>query len=387
MNGSNPLSICARLWLWLGRRLIETLLWLVALGLLAWLLASLWYAWKETGPVSAQEQIPPDEAAMTQDVIQTAIRIVDQHRSGTRYLRDAHAKAHGCVTAEVTVPKDLRTEMRQGVFAQPGKQWQAWIRLSNGNAYPQFDSIRDARGMAIKLLDVPGKQLLSGQQDRGEQDFVMFDHPNFFIRDVAEYRQNIAAQAEGKKILAFFPGKDPRNWEIRHLFIALRTLASAPDSPLLGTYHSVAPYKFGSANAKFRVVPDPDSCPAYSLPAQNRDLPNFLRNALYQQLSTDRIPACFALQIQRQNVNQYMPIEDTSIVWRETHSPFETVAHIRVPPQDFDTPEQNVMCENLAFNPWHGIEAHRPIGGINRLRKAVYEAVSEYRHARNGVAQ
>jgi hypothetical protein len=35
------------------------------------------------------------------------------------------------------------------------------IRLSNGNAYPQFDSIRDARGMAIKLLDVPGKQLLS----------------------------------------------------------------------------------------------------------------------------------------------------------------------------------------------------------------------------------
>jgi hypothetical protein len=31
------------------------------------------------------------------------------------------------------------------------------IRLSNGNAYPQFDSIRDARGMAIKLLDVPGK--------------------------------------------------------------------------------------------------------------------------------------------------------------------------------------------------------------------------------------
>ncbi|MNL66665.1 hypothetical protein D3C87_1911650 [compost metagenome] len=93
------------------------------------------------------------------------------------------------------------------------------------------------------------------------------------------------------------------------------------------------------------------------------------------------------MQIQRQNINQYMPIEDTSIVWLEADSPFETVARIRVPPQDFDTPEQNVMCENLSFNPWHGIEAHRPIGGINRLRKAVYEAVSEYRHARNGVSQ
>ncbi|MGV8375628.1 hypothetical protein ACV341_22250, partial [Pseudomonas aeruginosa] len=27
---------------------------------------------------------------------------------------------------------------------------------------------------------------------------------------------------------------------------------------------------------------------------------------------------------------------------------------------------------------------HRPIGGINRLRKAVYEAVSGYRLGRNG---
>ncbi len=105
--------------------------------------------------MSAQEQIPAGEAAMTQDVIQTAVRIVDQHREGTRYLRDAHAKAHGCVKAEVTVLPELTPALREGVFGEPGKTWQALIRLSNGNAYPQFDSIRDARGMAIKLLDVP----------------------------------------------------------------------------------------------------------------------------------------------------------------------------------------------------------------------------------------
>jgi hypothetical protein len=44
---------------------------------------------------------------MTQGIIQTAVRIVDQHREGTRYLRDAHAKAHGCVKAEVNVLPDL----------------------------------------------------------------------------------------------------------------------------------------------------------------------------------------------------------------------------------------------------------------------------------------
>ena len=197
------------LWLRLGAFLGKTLLWLLGLGLLGWALITAWFAWQHRGPVSAQELIPDGEAAMTQDIIQTAVRIVDQHRDNTRYLRDAHAKAHGCVQAEVQVLPDLANDLRQGVFSEPGKTWQATMRLSNGNAYPQFDSIRDARGMAIKLLDVPGKQLLSDQSQRSEQDFVMFSHPNFFVSDVAEYRQNVAAQADGKKVMAFFPGWDP----------------------------------------------------------------------------------------------------------------------------------------------------------------------------------
>ncbi|MCX7081697.1 MAG: catalase family protein [Pseudomonas sp.] len=371
------------LWLRIGALLGKTLLLLLGLGLLIWALATAWFAWHHSGPVSAEEQIPPGEAAMTQDIIQTAVRIVDQHREGTRYLRDAHAKAHGCVKAEVQVLPDLALPLRQGVFAEAGKTWQATLRLSNGNAYPQFDSIRDARGMAIKLLDVPGTQLLKEQQSRGEQDFVMFSHPNFFVSDVAEYRQNVAAQANGKKVMAFFPSWDPRSWQARHLFIALATLAPAPASPTQTTYFSVSPYKFGTANAKFRVAPDPESCPIYNLSTQNQALPNFLRSALNQQLSSDRVPACFVLQIQRQDPAKYMPIEDTSIEWRESDAPFETVARIKIPAQDFDTPALNLQCDNQSFNPWFGLEAHRPIGGINRLRKAVYEAVSDYRHARN----
>lgn len=382
---STPPGPIGRFWLRLGTWLFKTVLGLIVLGLLGWLLATVWYAWKFSGPVSAQEQILAGEAAMTQDIIQTAIRIVDQHREPTRYLRDAHAKAHGCVQAQVSVATDLDPALRQGVFSEPGKTWQAWMRLSNGNAYPQFDNMKDARGMAIKLLGVPGDQLLPSQQGRGEQDFVMFNHANFFVSDVAEYRQNVAAQADGKKVMAFLPGWDPRQWQVRHLFIALATLSEAPPSPLLTTYFSVSPYKFGNLNAKFRVTPEAGTCPAYTPPAQNRDVPNFLRSALYQQLSTDRQPACFALQIQTQDATRYMPIEDTSVQWKESDAPFQTVAHIQVPAQDFDTPEQNLMCDNLSFSPWHGIEAHRPIGGINRLRKAVYEAVSAYRLERNGV--
>ncbi|BBP83279.1 hypothetical protein PHLH8_29210 [Pseudomonas sp. Pc102] len=376
-----------RFWLWLGRLLGKLTLTLLVVGLLGWGIGSLYYSWKFSGPVSADEQIPPTEASDAKAIMESAVRVVEQHRDNTRVMRDAHAKAHGCVKAEVTVAKDLASDLRAGVLAEPGKTWQAWMRLSNGNAYPQFDSARDARGMAIKLLDVPGQKLLNAPDHANEQDFVMFNHDVFFIRDVAEYRSNFEAQANGQKVGAFFPSLDPRTWEIRHMLIALQTLAPAPDSPTDTVYSSVSPYKLGQANIKYRVIPDPQSCPEYKLPKQNTDLPNFLRNALYQRLSLDRVPACFALQVQVQNPQYYMPIEDTSVAWSEKISPFQTVATIKVPAQDFDSREQNEFCDNLSFNPWHALPEHRPIGGINRLRKVVYETVSVYRHERNGVPQ
>jgi hypothetical protein len=371
------LSTC---WLWFGRLLGRLLLLLLATGLLGGVIGYAYYSVKFSGPVSTEEQIPADEAALTQIIIEDAIRVVEQHRSDTRVLRDAHAKAHGCVKAEVTVATELAANLRYGVFSQPGKTWQAWMRLSNGNAYPQLDRVRDARGMALKLLQVPGDKLLGAGS---EQDLVMFNHPSFFVRDVAEYRQNFAAQADGKQVLAFFPGWDPRHWEIRHLLIALQTLSPAPATPLATRYNSIAPFKLGPNASKYRVIPSPQNCPRYAPPAQNQDLPNFLRNALYQQLSVDRVDACFALQVQLQDPTQYMPIEDPSVEWDEAISPFITVANIRVPAQDFDSTEQNLFCDNLSFNPWQALPEHRPLGGINRLRKSVYEAVSVYRHARN----
>lgn len=258
-------ALLTHAWLFLGKWLGRLLLLLLAVGLGGWAIGSLYYAWKFSGPVSAEEQIAPDEARITQAIIQDAIRVVEQHRDNTRVLRDAHAKAHGCVKAEFKVRADLDPTLRRGVFAEAGKSWNAWVRFSNGNAYPQFDSKNDARGMAIKLLDVPGEKLLPGRGHDGEQDFVMFNQPVFFIRDIAEYRQNFAAQADGKKALAFFPNWNPASWELRHLLIALRTLAPAPDSPLHAGYNGISPYKLGEHNIKFRVVPAPGEVPG--LPA------------------------------------------------------------------------------------------------------------------------
>ena len=40
------------------------------------------------------------------------------------------------------------------------------------------------------------------------------------------------------------------------------------------------------------------------------------------------------------------------------------------------------QCEAMAFSPWNALAEHRPMGGINRLRKAVYLASQDMREAR-----
>ena len=43
-------------------------------------------------------------------------------------------------------------------------------------------------------------------------------------------------------------------------------------------------------------------------------------------------------------------------------------------------------CESTAFNPWHALPAHRPLGNMNRARKQIYEAMAAFRAKRAGAA-
>ncbi len=78
-----------------------------------------------------------------------------------------------------------------------------------------------------------------------------------------------------------------------------------------------------------------------------------------------------------------MPVEDATVEWNEAKSPPVKVATLRIPVQHFDTPAVREFDENLSFTPWHSLETHRPLGGVNRCRKRVYDAISEERHRAN----
>ena len=79
-------------------------------------------------------------------------------------------------------------------------------------------------------------------------------------------------------------------------------------------------------------------------------------------------------------------IEDASVEWNPETHPFEQVATITIAPQQFETAEREALGESLFFTPWHGLVEHRPLGGINRLRRAVYEASVKFRQPRRSIA-
>ena len=313
------------------------------------------------------EVIPANEGAYTAEIIASAIESVNYPAAKDRpaphppYRRDVHAKAHGCVQALVDVAKDLAPAFRQGVFAQPGKQYRAWIRFSSGNTWPQPDSERDARGFALKLTGVPGPKLLEPEETADTQDFVLINSPVFFIRNVEEYAKFTRILADGSRLGYFFNqySWNPLTWRVRDMILALKTLKSAPDSLLHTRFFSLSAYKFGpDMNVKVSAAP----CTRQPVATVNRKDPNFLRAEMKAELAKDE--ACFSLMVQPQVPGKNMPIEDPTVEWSERDSPFVTVATITVRKQEFDTERQNTFCENLSFSPWHAIDAHRPIGGL-----------------------
>jgi hypothetical protein len=207
----------------------------------------------------------------------------------------------------------------------------------------------------------------------------MIHYPAFFARTLEDYERFFEIQSANPKPYAFFFPRNPLDWKLHEFYHAFRMIRRRVVNPLEAQYYSMSAFRLGSRNVKFSLRP----CAASAGAPADAYGPQRLRSALSRSLS--RAPACFSFLIQVQDATQNMPIEDATIEWRESLSPFLHVATLIVPRQEIDTEERNRFCEALAFNPWQGVEAHRPVGALNRARREVYKAVAGFRHDRNGV--
>jgi hypothetical protein len=311
----------------------------------------------------AEETIAPDEAAVTARFI-AFLKDASARRDGSGPRRRFNqARATACVDAEFTVRDDLRPEHRVGFFATPHTH-KATIRFAN--AASADDRERDIRGMSVRVDGIGGANLTLGATS---QDFILNSHPVMMAADTRGFLELLQANESGGLRRTMYFLTHPKALRIG---LAART---HPTCHLDIAYWSTTPYLFGAGRAVKYVV-TPTSPRRSALPSVLTEA--YLHDAMRARLSESEATFDFMIQFQTDAVR--LPIEDASAEWKEQDSPYVPVARIRIPPQSIDDAVRVAACERLAFNPWHCRPEHRPLGGMNRARRDIYEAMAAYRN-------
>lgn len=341
----------------------------------------------------ALEQPRPDEAETHAAIIRTMTAECEavEAREG-HAVRPSHAKATGCLKAELEVLGDLPPELAQGLFARPAR-YPALLRFAQGPGETLSDTVSTHRGLAIKVLGVEGERLPGHRA--ATQDFLLstgraFPQPDAeaFLRDLRPVAASALLPEAAKAVVSAASRAAAAAVEAvaGHESPVLRFFGHTPRHPLSDSYFSQAPLRWGQHVAKIGVFPaSPDLLDLGDDPLELHGNPNAFRAAVVGFFR--RHQAVFELRAQLCTDAEAMPVEDASVEWDEAASPYRTVARIFVPMQEAHSDARAAFFQDrLAFNPAHSLAAHRPLGSVMRARLAAYGALQDHRARRNGVA-
>lgn len=322
----------------------------------------------------------------------------------TSASRAFHAKSHACVLGSLSIePSKLPPTARVGLF-EKAATYPTWVRFSNGVGSKQSDKKLDMRGFAVKIMGVPGKRIVSREGDATAttQDFLLANQPiapASDVRHMMAFGEAATAASDAESILgklealvkagAFLT----RDENVRIVdFLANWVLPKTKEvGSLLGDeYFTGAPNALGLADgdpntarakAAFKLkvrtgVLRGDECTPVVTAPKPKDLA-FLRNDLESHFASGKVCADVYLQLQTDGRRE--PIEDASVPWQ---SEFTKVGRVVFEKQDLDAhAAEQEKCDSFSFQPWHTIEAHRPLGNVMRARRLALPSSAAYRGA------
>ena len=266
---------------------------------------------------------------------------------------------------------DLPEELR-AAFAQPGTTYPAVVRFSNAAGVGEPDGKQDLRGVAVRVQVSPEES-----HDLLATNFPVSHARN--ARQFVEFAKATAGSGPSRLLgilrLVWLFGLRETLRMFKNVLKARRQTVS---SVATERYWSRGAYRWGPALAvRFLLRPAPGTAPA---PKPPRGDPDYLSAEAARRLADGDIR--FELCIQRYADKRSTPIEDTAVEWTEQVSPPEPVAVLTVARGDLSTPDalaQAQIIAQMAFNPWNTTDEFRPLGNLNRARKAVYDASSAHR--------
>jgi len=337
------------------------------------------------------EHLEFDEAETARELVETLRGIMEiTAKDYGHAVRSVHAKSHGILRGTLTIADGLPPELAQGIFAKAAT-YPVVMRFSTNPGDILDDSISLPRGMAMKIVGVPGERL--PDSPGADQDFVMVNGPAFSASTAKAFLGSLKLLAKTtdtpqflkKAVSAALRGAETLVEAAGGKSSTLIAMGGHPNTHVLGdTFYTQAPLLYGRYVAKLSLAPV--SANLKALTGAKVDVagkPNALREAVSEVFATQS--GEWELRVQLMTDPKTMPIEDASVPWSEEESPFITVGRVTVGPQDAwsDAAERHVD-NGMAFSPWHGITEHRPLGSIMRVRKPAYEMSSGFRAAHNG---
>ncbi|MBS0531240.1 MAG: catalase family protein [Proteobacteria bacterium] len=334
---------------------------------------------------------PHSDEKQTADAIsKTMTEIADKtFADGGHAIRSVHAKSHGILCGKFEVLAGLSAPLAQGVFARTAA-YPVVMRFSTVPGDLLDDSISTPRGLAIKIIGIEGQRLEGSKRD-SNQDFVMVNGPTFNAPSAKAFHQSLKLLAPTtdrmpdmkKGVSAVMRGVEKTLEVFGGQSALAKALGGEPPTHILGeTFYSQLPLRYGDYIAKVQVAPvSPDLT---SLTGRPVDIgrPDILRELVIDHFQHNtstwefRVQLCANLET--------MPIDNPTRRWDEAESPFIPVARLIVEPQSgWNSSRSEAVDDGMSFSPWHGIEDHRPLGEMMRIRKDVYNRSQRFRSERN----
>ncbi len=340
------------------------------------------------------EKIEPYEADLSQELTDTILGIAQKtYADGHHALRGVHAKSHALLSGELEVLPGLPEPLAQGIFAREAR-YPVIMRFSTtpGDILP--DAVSTPRGLAIKIIGVEGDRLPGSEG--ATQDFVMVNGPAFATPNGKPFAANLKLLAgttdrmEGVKVAVsnVLQATEKAFEAFGSTNAVVRSMGGEPKTHPLGeTYFTQVPVRYGDYVAKLSLAPGSDNLSDLKgAPVDDSQNAFAIRDAMHDYFAVN--DGVWDLRVQLCSDLDTMPVEDASKVWPEDQSPYVTVARLHVRPQAAWSEARSAAVDDaMSFSPWHGIEAHRPLGQIMRLRKQAYEASSAFRAQHGGARQ
>lgn len=333
-----------------------------------------------TTPIELPPLLPPSPCCCDTDPVAGLKQLFVDYYQGRGMAagrnpatRPVFLRLHGAAYGKLTLDPSLPDNLKVGVFGQ-ATSYDVWVRFS-ADLQPGLPDLKGTTGIAIKLFGVAGRKLLPPDEEALTQDFILQNHDVFFVdtaKDMCEFTCQ-SLHGEGDAYLKTHPVTAQ----------ILDDMEKVVDSALTTPYWSVLPSRFGSTRyIKYKLEPldaaAPDAPPDFADPFYLRaDLHSRLRNG----------PARFRFMVQFRTDDATMPLDAATVRWSETASPPVQLGILELPRQDLDARGQSTYAENLAYNPWHSLPEHEPVGSLSEARKVVYRASAANRRNVNGVPQ